>query len=56
LTGIKRELTSVCPRDRKSHLSELKALGLIALPQTNRVKLVEIDALEELPDGKNHEH
>lgn len=32
--------------------TRLKTLGLIALPQSNRVKLVDIDALESLADGE----
>ena len=34
--------------------TKLKTLGLIELPQSNRVKLVDIDELESLADGEDH--
>ena len=34
--------------------TKLKTLGLIALPQSNRVKLIDIDELETLADGEDH--
>jgi hypothetical protein len=34
--------------------SKLKTLGLIELPHSNRVKLVDIDELESLADGEDH--
>ena len=35
--------------------TKLKTLGLIELPQSNRVKLVDIDELENLADGEDHQ-
>ena len=35
--------------------TKLRTLGLIELPQSNRVKLVDIDELESLADGEDHE-
>jgi hypothetical protein len=35
--------------------TKLKSLGLIELPQSNRVKLVDIDELESLADGADHQ-
>ena len=35
--------------------TKLKSLGLIELPQSNRVKLVDIDELESVADGEDHE-
>jgi CRP/FNR family transcriptional regulator len=35
--------------------TKLKTLGLIELPQSNRVKLVDLDELESLADGEDHE-
>jgi CRP-like cAMP-binding protein len=35
--------------------TKLKTLGLIELPQSNRVKLIDIDELESLADGEDHE-
>jgi CRP/FNR family transcriptional regulator len=35
--------------------TKLKTLGLIELPQSNRVRLVEIDELESLADGEDQE-
>jgi CRP/FNR family transcriptional regulator len=34
--------------------TKLKTLGLIALPHSNRVKLVDIDELESLANGEDH--
>jgi CRP/FNR family transcriptional regulator len=31
--------------------TKLRTLGLIELPQTNRVRIVELDELEKLADG-----
>ena len=35
--------------------TKLKTLGLIELPQSNRVKLIDIDELESLADGEDQE-
>jgi CRP/FNR family transcriptional regulator, anaerobic regulatory protein len=35
--------------------SKLKTLGLIELPQSNRVKLVDLDELQSLAEGEDHE-
>ena len=35
--------------------TKLRTLGLIELPQSNRVKLLDIDELESLADGQDHE-
>jgi CRP/FNR family transcriptional regulator len=35
--------------------TKLRTLGLIELPQSNRVKLANIDELESLADGEDHE-
>jgi CRP/FNR family transcriptional regulator len=35
--------------------TKLKTLGLIELPQSNRVKLVDIDELKSLADGEDQE-
>jgi CRP/FNR family transcriptional regulator len=34
--------------------TKLKTLGLIELPLSNRVRLVDIDELETLADGEDH--
>jgi CRP/FNR family transcriptional regulator len=36
--------------------TRLKALGLIELPHSSRVKVVNIDGLESLAEGEEHEH
>ena len=35
--------------------TKLRTLGLIALPQSSRVKLVDLDQLESLADGEDDE-